>query len=176
MSNKVIMWSMLILPWFTLLLMKREEVKRYMPVGLFAIVSSIVIVDIGATLNLWALRDNIFPFGKVFSYHLGGIPVVTMWLFKFTYGRFLRYVTVDVFYNLAFAFLMSPWLAARGIRENVEVTALGLFFIITVHGILLYIYQLWQENALIPAFKEYLSPKLRPAATKPFFKDRDKPD
>jgi len=160
---------MIILPWLTLFLMKKEEIRRYLPVGIFAAFSSMVVVDIGSTLNLWALRDNVFPLSKVFPYHLGVAPVVTMWLFKFTYGKFLRYIAVDAIYNLVFAFLITPWLAIRGIRENIQVTSLGLFYITTIHGIILYFYQILQEGAPIGQ-RSY---DLQTAAAKPYFDDEE---
>jgi hypothetical protein len=153
--------------------MKREEIKLYMPVTLLATVASIIIVDVGGTLKLWVLRETIFPLSHIFPYHLGLLPVVTMWLFKFTYKKFWRYVAVDAIYNVVFAFILIPWLAVRRIRENINITSLSLFLIVTMEGILLYIYQMWQEDALVPAVKKFLSARLQPAATKPIFEDED---
>lgn len=146
MSNKLILWSSIIVPWFTLFFMKKEEIRRYLPVGIFAALTSIVITDIGSTLHLWTLKQNIFPLGKVFPYHLGAVPVVTMWLFKFTFANFLAYISVDALYNLVFAFVVTPWMAVRGIRENVNSTSSLLFVIVTLLGILLFGYQMLQEG------------------------------
>ncbi|MEN6348632.1 MAG: hypothetical protein ABFD08_04425 [Syntrophomonas sp.] len=170
MSNKLILWSFIIVPWLTLFLMKKEEIRRYFPVGIFAALTSIVIVDIGSTLHLWTLKDNIYPLGKVFPYHLGAIPVVTMWLFKFTFPNFLMYLSVDALYNLLFAFVITPWMAARGIRENINSTNSLLFVIVTLHGILLFGYQILQEG--IPLRLSNLG--LQTAAAKLRFKDKAK--
>lgn len=172
MNNQVILWAMILLPWLTLFFMKKEDIKRYMPVALFSIITSMIIVEVGGTFKLWTLRETISPLRHTFAYHLGLAPVVTIWLFKFTYRKFWRYIVVDAIYNLGFAFIFTPWLAARGIRENIQATSLSLFIIVTMHGILLYVYQLWQEDALVPAVKKLFSTKLQ-AATKPLLKDED---
>ena len=170
MSNTFILWAILVLPWLSLFFMKKDELRRYFPVGIFTSLLSIVIVDIGSTLNLWILRENIYPLSHLFPYHLGVVPIVTMWLFKFTYGSFLKYITVDAIINLIFAFLVIPWFAARGIRENIGVTDLELFIIVTIEGVFIYVYQILQEGLTLQ--KSVFG--LQTAATKPHFDDEDK--
>ncbi len=34
MSNQILLWSVLILPWLTLFFMKKEDIKRLMPASL----------------------------------------------------------------------------------------------------------------------------------------------
>ena len=172
MSNQVILWSMALLPWLTLFLMKRDDIKRFMPVALFGSITSIMIGDIGGTLKLWAFKESAFPLSHIFTYHLGLAPVLTMWLFRFTYERFWRFIAVDTILNLGFALIFAPWLAARGIRESINATSASLFLILTVHGVVLYIYQMWQENALAPAFKNLFSSKIQPTASKSLFKNK----
>jgi hypothetical protein len=41
------------------------------------------------------------------------------------------------------------------------------------HAVLLFGYQLWQEDALVPAVKKLFSAKLQPAAAKPAFEDEE---
>lgn len=173
MNNQIFLWAILILPWLTLYFMKKEEIKRFIPVALFTSITSMIIVEVGASYKLWALKETIFPLTHTFPYHLGLAPVVAMWLFKFTYEKFWRYLSVDAIYNLVFAYVFTPWLAARGIRENIVATSLSLFIIVTLHGLLLYIYQMWQEGALVPAVKKLFSPKFQPAATKPRLSGED---
>ncbi|WP_269083310.1 hypothetical protein [Ornithinibacillus contaminans] len=36
MLNQVILWGILIAPWLTLFFMKKDAIKRYMPVAIFA--------------------------------------------------------------------------------------------------------------------------------------------
>ncbi|MFZ3591003.1 hypothetical protein ACOI1C_17545 [Bacillus sp. DJP31] len=36
MLSKVVLWTMLIAPWFSLFLLKKEDIKRFMPVAILA--------------------------------------------------------------------------------------------------------------------------------------------
>lgn len=87
MSNQTILSSIFILSWLSLLFMKKADIKRFLPVGLFATVTSAMILEVGITLGWWVYPVKLYPLQNV-PYLYGPIPVSTMWLFKFTYGKF----------------------------------------------------------------------------------------
>lgn len=176
MNNQAILWSMLILPWLTLFFMRKEDFKRFFTVALLAAISALVIADIGTTLHAWAGKENIFPLGSTSPITLGLFLIVTLWLFKFTYGRLWLFIPAELVLNLGFAFILEPWLIARGIHENILANNFNHFLNSTAQGILLYIYQMWQEDALVPALKKLFSAKIQPATTKPIFEDEDNKD
>ncbi len=72
-----------------------------------------------------------------------------------------------------FILLVQPWLSHQGIWVRINVTNFLAYLPAIVQFLLIYLYQMWQEDALVPAIKEYFSPKLQPAATKPHFKIND---
>ena len=117
MSNQVIVWSILIVPWVSLVFMKKEEIRRLMPLALFSMVITSIVIESGITLKLWNIRETTYPLNHTLSYVYGLAPVVTIWLFKFTFRRFWIYFAADTIFNLVFAFLISPWLASRGIKD-----------------------------------------------------------
>jgi hypothetical protein len=47
MSNQVLLWSMLILPWLTLFFMSTENIKKWTPVALFSALTSVLAVELG---------------------------------------------------------------------------------------------------------------------------------
>ena len=169
MSNQAILWAMLILPWLTLFFMKPENIRRFAPVALFTVATSMLLSETAGTLELWVVRENIFPLSSTLPLILSVNPVVTLWLFNFTYGRLWRYIAVDAVMNLVFALIVFPWLDTRGIYQD-NVTGQSRLFFTTIHGLLLYAFQMWQEGALVPAVKKLLAPKIQPAAVKPYFK------
>jgi len=172
MSNQVILWLTFIVPWLTLLFMKKEDVKRFMPVTIFAAITGLIVGEIGVRIGLWVFRETTFPLSMMSTF-MYGIPVVATWIFRFAYGDFRLFLIADALVNFLFAFFMLPWLSSRGIL--IFNASLITFFIATAHGILLYGYQMWQEDALAPAMKKLFSAKLQPA-TKPLFRDRDEDD
>ncbi len=173
MSNQVILWSMFILPWFSLFFMKRVDIKRYMPVALFATTTSILIAEIGDTLKWWSFMETAYPLHNM-SYIYGLNPVSLLWIMKFTYRKFGVFIIADAILNLGFAYLLLGYfLHSRGIFSYLTLTPFHVLLITTVHGIISYGYQLWQESVLAWSERTRFSAGLQPAAAKPLQNDLD---
>lgn len=83
MSNQVVSWSLFIVPWLSLLLMKREEIRRYLPAGIFAALLTTAIHDVGLTYGFWVVLDRARPLYGMLPYFFGLIPVLSMWILKY---------------------------------------------------------------------------------------------
>lgn len=170
MSNQLLLWSLFIIPWFTLVFMSREEIKRWIPVALFSIVTSMLTVEIGDTFQWWTVKENVYPLQTTIPYLLGLNPVITIWLFKYTYGHFGRYIAIDIVLNYGFvAIFLNYFLASRGIYQNIHMPFLVNVVYASVHGAIMYAYQMWQEGVFAPTETKSTSYTaiLHPAATKP---------
>ncbi len=140
---------MLIIPLLTLLFMKRNDIKRYMPVGLFAALTSVLIGDIGITLGLWIHKQTIYPLNSVMPFDIGLNLALTMWVFKFTYGQFLKYFFVNLVLDIGFNFVFfGKILPSNGIMYIVGGSPLQLLMITLSHAVLIYFYQMWQEGII----------------------------
>ncbi len=62
MSNQLLQWAFFIVPWFSLFLMKKDAVKRLLPVALLAALTSIIIYELGITFRWWTVREMTYPF------------------------------------------------------------------------------------------------------------------
>lgn len=146
MGNQVLLWSIVILPWLTIFFMKKQNIKRFIPVALLSIVYSIIAVEVGQTLNWWVVKETPYPLRSVpnvFSLN----PVITMWIFQFAYGRFWLYTAIEIVANLVFAYLYLGYLlSSRNIYQFIGAGPLLVFLMTTAAGILLYCYQIWQEG------------------------------
>jgi len=172
MSNQVVSWSMFIVPWLTLFFMNKEDIKRYMPVGLMAIVTTTIIHDIGITLGFWVVLESAFPLYEMLPYFYGNIPVLAMWVIKFTYGRFWLYVLTNTVLDIGFAFfILGKFFPTRGIYELVGISSLGVLSINYIHMVVLYSYQMWQEGIFVRSEKSNMSANVQPAAAKPLDQD-----
>ncbi|WP_425059162.1 hypothetical protein SCACP_38290 [Sporomusa carbonis] len=172
MSNIIIMWSMFLIPWLTLIFMKKEDIKRYMPVGLLAIVTTTIIYDVGTTLGFWTLRESFFPFNYMEPYFYGTIPVLTMWVFKFTEGRFWTYMLTNIILDIGFNFfLLNYFFPSRGIMDF-NIPPLFSLPITLTHAAVLYGYQIWQNDMLFKS--ENNIAHIQPAAAKPLNNLQDK--
>jgi hypothetical protein len=145
MSNQLLLWSVFVVPWLTLFLMRKEDIRRFLPVALFSALSSIIIVEIGITLNWWAANETAYPL-RTLSYLLGLNPIITMWMMRFLYRKFFLYIAIDAAFNLGFAFVFLGYLLQRrGIYIYTGTGPFFTFFLTTAHGILLYVYHMWQQ-------------------------------
>ncbi|EGO64006.1 hypothetical protein ALO_10309 [Acetonema longum DSM 6540] len=174
MSNSFIMWSLAVAPWLTLFFMKKEEVKRWMPVAMFAVVLATMIGDIGIRLGVWATREPTYPFSQMLPLFYGVMPVLTIWTFKFTHGRFGLYMItntiLDIFFNF---FLLAYFLPSRGIVDF-NMSPFSALLVTLLHAAVIYGYQMWQDDVLLKT-ESRTKYNLQPAATKPF-RDKSKND
>ncbi|WP_371370859.1 hypothetical protein [Sporomusa aerivorans] len=174
MSNQTILWGMLLLPWLTLFLMPKNDIKRWMPAALFVIATNTLIIDVGVTLKLWETRENVFPLNEMISYVYGALPVGAMWILKYTYGRFWSYVAAQTMGSLLLILIVQPLLHRREIFVwlNQDMFAgMGAFYITVIHLISVYLYQMWQESVFVRSEQTGFSANLQPALSKPLPKE-----
>jgi hypothetical protein len=149
MNNQLILWCVFILPWFTLFFMKKEDVKRYMPVGLFAVFTSAIILETGVTMKWWAYNETAYPLQNI-SYLYGAIPVSTMWIIKLTYGRFWLFVGCDFFLNLFYTYVFeSYFLGSRDIIQFIKISPMQDVVATSALGIIIYLFHMWQKGIFI---------------------------
>lgn len=155
MRNQILQWSMLIVPWLTLFFMKKEDIKRFFPVAVLSALTSVIIHHVGNSLQWWEQIDLNYPFVIPF-YLLGLHPVITMWIFKFTYRKFWLYVVVEAVMNMGFNTLFLGWfLIKMGMRQIGNMSPFVAFFITMAHGLVLYVYQIWQEGIFVSPYQGF---------------------
>lgn len=168
MSNQGILLAVFVLSWLTLLFMKKADIKRFMPVGLFATVTSAIILEAGITFGWWVYPVKLYPLQNV-PYLYGPIPVATMWLFKYTYGRFWLYIGADFLLNLFYTLVFeNHFLGNRGVIQFQNVSPMLDVFMTSALGVIIYAYQIWQEGVFVrpettsPSKSFHLQPALKP--------------
>jgi hypothetical protein len=171
--NQLIQWAMFIGPWLTLSLMKREDIKRYMPVGLFTALTGAIIGEFGSTLQFWEIGETAFPFKYTPLFAYGAIPITAMWVFKFTYGRFWTFVFTNAILDIGFAYVIFPWLVSIGVFSFLR-SSLVVYLINWGHQMILYGYQMWQDDIFVQKEEaNSFSTNLQPVATKPLPEEKD---
>lgn len=163
---------MLILPWFTLFFMKKEEIKRYMPAALFSSITSMVVVEYGQTFHWWAVYETIYPLRTTIPYLLGLVPIITLWLLRFIYGHFWLYMGIDIVLNYGFLTIFLAFLANRGIMHS-TMSELAFVSHASVHGAIIYLFQIWQEGIFVRGERTNFSTNLQPAVAKPLQEKQD---
>ncbi len=174
MSQQIISWSLFIVPWLTLFFMKRADIRRYIPAALFTIVTSTIIYDIGIKFEWWVIHGVPYPFYLLQPFLFGLLPVMSMWLLHFTYGRFGMYMVTNLVFDIAFAyFFLGYFTSVNGILSFAGMNRFQNLLLTLGHAVILYVYQMSQEEALVSVFKNLFSRNLQPAATKPLLRNND---
>lgn len=174
MSNQAVLWGTIIVPWFTLLFMPKEDVKRYISAGLLSTILCIIVIETGIRHAWWAILEFTYPFAVLPTYTYGFFPVLPMWLFKYMYGRFGLYIAVDTVLNIVFAFFVLPWFARRGIV--VFDAGLIVFIFESIIAVILYRFQMWQEGIFASSERTCFSSGLQPVAAKPLEQNEENRD
>ncbi|MPM89704.1 hypothetical protein SDC9_136816 [bioreactor metagenome] len=173
MNNQLYLWGSVILPWFTLLFLKADDVKRYMPVALFGALVTTIIGEIALALNWWSIKESIFPFYHLAPYIYGAFPVGVIWIFKFTHDRFWLFILANAALDIILAFPILNFTIQRGIVEIINITSFQLFLVFLLNAVALYVYQEWQDDAPLFAESTKSSPNLQTALAKPLPEDKD---
>jgi hypothetical protein len=167
MSNQVILWGTLIVPWLTVLFMPKEELKRYISAGLLSIILCIIVIETGIRYGWWAVLEFTFPLSVLPTYTYGLFPVIPIWLLKYTYGRFGLYMGIDTILNIIFAFLLLPWFGSRGIVDFDFTDGYIALMFESAIAVVLYRFQMWQEGIFVRSERSHFSASLQPVAAKP---------
>ncbi len=169
MNNQVYSWALFLVPWLTLVFMKREEIKRYMPVTILAALVATIIHDVGINYGFWEVLTPSPPLYQMLPYYYGLLPLMAMWIFKFTNGRIWRYIVANLAFDVFFAYyFLGVWLPAQGLFRLTGITSFQVLLINVVHFSVLYVYQKWQEGELLPVRETSFNKDLNPVAAKPF--------
>lgn len=154
MLNKIILWIIFIGPWFSLFFIKREDIKRFMPAGLFATLLMLIYNVYAYNQNHWVLHDVLFPSLRPLfvSGLFGAFPIVTIWILHFTYGKFWIYLLTNIVLDFMFAVFPLDYLLqdVLGIYELVNITQWGRFIIFVIQSVIIYGYFKWQDRGKDP--------------------------
>ncbi|WP_254871048.1 hypothetical protein [Bacillus sp. Marseille-Q1617] len=148
--NKLILWFILIAPWLTLFFLKKEVVKRFMPVSLLASFIMLVYNLVAENQNHWIINVSIIPSLEpaFVSGVFGAFPVITLWIFRFTFGHFWRYAVTNIIADFMFAFFPIHYVLqdVLGIYNLINITPFGRFILFITFAMILYGFQVWLEK------------------------------
>lgn len=148
MSIRIILVLLLILPWLTLFFMKKESIKRFMPVTIFSMLIMSIVFQIAYTYKWWVIYQYVVPWGYLVdvSFAYGIFAVGTLWIFRLTSHRFRLYVLTNLVMDALFAFVVFPLLRILHVATVKNIEYWQYFLVIFGLSFLLYGYHKWQET------------------------------
>ncbi|MCS0671357.1 hypothetical protein [Cytobacillus firmus] len=150
MLSKVVLWTILIAPWFTLFFLKKEDIKRFMPVAILAAFLMVLYNLIAYNQKHWIIKETILPWLKpsFASGILGAFLVVTIWIFYFTYGKFWVYLVTNIVLDFMFAIFPVHFILQEKLRiyQLINITPWGRLCIFITLSIVIYGYHFWLDE------------------------------
>lgn len=130
--HKVFNLSIILIPWLSLLFIGKRSIKRYSLVGVFIVIFEIINHLYGHKRKWWKFYDKPKSFIRdELPFDIGPYMPLSMWILKFSFGNFKKFVLLNVFSNGLFAFLFIPVLKKLKI---VRLNRLNYFqFFIYIH-------------------------------------------
>lgn len=161
MSNQTLLWASIVFAWLSTLFLDKKEMRRYMPAALFCSLAFSFIFEMGISLHWWAVKEASFPLINIPLFIYGPYLIAPIWILKYTYGRFWLFLATNIVLDYGLIFYLIDWFIHRGIWEA-YISYFQALLITTSLAILVYGYQLWQEDVATII----TVPNLQPAASK----------
>lgn len=151
--TKFLLWAGLIVPWFSLFFMKKQDVKRFMPATLLAMLILALISEAAYTLNWWVIQEYIFPWGYITltSLLFGPFLVGSLWIFRLSYHKWWLFFLTNLIIDSIFAFVLSPWFLDGWLYTLRRMNNVGAFLLMFGTAIVIYLYQRWQDEVMVGA-------------------------
>lgn len=149
--NQIILVAMIILPWVSVFFMDRYSLKRFMPVAILASLLVTIIFEIGYVYDWWKIQSGILPWDIITSVPLtyGIFLVGTLWIFHLTFDRgFWTYLITNILFDGFYSFIILNVLIWFGIYRLVNMGNFGIFMLMFMLSLIIYLYQKWQEGVI----------------------------
>jgi hypothetical protein len=110
-KHNVFNFLLIFIPWLSVLLIGKRSIKRYflssVLIGIYEILSHVN----GRRKKYWTFYEKPKNFLRdELPFDIGPYIPVSMWILKYTYGNFKKFVLVNGIFNGLFAFVFIPFL------------------------------------------------------------------
>lgn len=134
--------TMVLLAWLTLPYLGLRNVKKFLPATLLIALIEGINVQIGKRRKWWVFynKPNSYLFNE-FPYNIGPFLVGSMWILKWTYGNFKKFIFLNAIVDGAFTFILAIVLKKLKIFTLVRINKFQLFVYFFYKAFLLYGFQ-----------------------------------
>lgn len=135
------------IPWLSLLFMGKRSLKKYSYSGVFIVIFEIMNHVYGHKRNWWKFYDKRRSFYKdELPFSIGPYMPISMWLLKYSYGNFKKFIALNAIFDGLFAFLFIDILKRLKIISLNHINHFQFFIYLHYKAYLLYGFQYIIEN------------------------------
>lgn len=130
---------MILIPWLSLRFIGTRYIKRYFLASFIIFVYEVINHWYGRKRKWWKFYDKPKSFLRdEFPFDIGPYMPISMWILKYSYGNFKKFVALNAVANGLFAFLLAPFLKKIKIVRMHRITYFHFFLYIHYKAYLLY--------------------------------------
>ncbi|AKO92107.1 hypothetical protein [Priestia filamentosa] len=149
MKGKSALLAVLLLPWLSLFKVDKLTFKRYLPVLTFSSLVIALISELSKSYTWWKVKTPIFPrLSSDISFIFGPFFIANFWVFKLTYGKFKRYMLLNILFDYMFAYPLTSIAEKLKIYKMVNMTRFQLFILSIATAVINYAYQFFIQDVL----------------------------
>ncbi|MEH6907766.1 hypothetical protein [Neobacillus drentensis] len=105
--HKIFNLSIILIPWLSLLFIGKRNMRRYSFSGIFIVIFEIINHLYGHKRNWWKFYDKRKAFIKdELPFSVGPYMPISMWLLKYSFGNFKKFVLLNAISDGLFAFII----------------------------------------------------------------------
>ncbi|WP_066060141.1 hypothetical protein [Robertmurraya korlensis] len=145
--SKLLLVLMMIFSWFSIPLLGKREIKRFLPAGLF--ITMIVTIEdlIAKKRKWWWWYEKLHPkLSGIVLLLWGPFFIGSMWILKWTYGKFIRYIIINLIVDSVFTYFLVDLFKKIGIASLVRLKKYQLSMLFFLKSLLLYGFQFVKEQ------------------------------
>lgn len=148
-EKKLLSLVILIVPWLTVPLIGKKSFIRFLPATTFVNLLISLFSVVAEKKKLWKVKNPLFPYTAVdFSYLVGLFFVTTIWVFKLTYGNFLKYILLNVVLDYFLSFPIIKFFTKIGIFEFKKMRPVHFYYLSVFLAFVIYWYQYVIERVI----------------------------
>ncbi|MGR3765727.1 hypothetical protein [Rossellomorea sp. NS-SX7] len=148
MKNRTLMITLMaLLPWLSIPFLDNKTFRRFLPGTLFMSVYLLAEGTIATKRKWWWFPFHIKPnVAAELPLILGPFFVGSLWIFKYTYGRFSMYFLLNLIVDTFFTTIMLNWFKKIGYVTLIRFTRFQLSLLFLLKSISMYGFQSLYER------------------------------
>lgn len=138
-NKKLFLLAMMIVPWLSVPFLGKRELRRFLPGALFICVWVTVESILAKKWMWWRFYEKLTPkvMGEI-PFIVGPFFIGSLWILKFTFGKFFRYLIVNIVTDVLFAYPGVYFLKRFGIVSLVRLKHYQMVLLFITKSVLMY--------------------------------------
>lgn len=139
--------TMVLLSWLSLSFFGWRNIKRFFPASILVVLLEGLNVQVGKRKKWWVFYNNPRSYiSGEFPFNIGPFLVGSMWILKWTYGKFKLFLLLNAIINAFFAFILIRVMEKLKVAKLVRFNEFQFFLYFFYKAFFLYGFQYIFDN------------------------------